>query len=42
MYKTMAGYEIIRMVKIGLLYLLLVNIVRTKKQLQMVILMLQF
>ena len=37
-YKTLAGYEIIRMVKLGVLYLLLVNTVRTKNQLRAVIL----
>lgn len=35
-YRTLALYEIIRMVKIGLLYLLLVNTVRTKNQLKVV------
>jgi len=38
MYKTLAFYEIIRMVKVGLLYLLLVNTVRSKSQLRVVIL----
>ncbi len=37
-YRTLAFYELIRMVKVGLLYLVLVNTIRTRNQLRVVVL----